>query len=128
MTSPAQEALSVALANLAEVSKHYDELDTSEERRAALAQVVRDTESAAAKALVECKAARQEYEHVARRLDAQKRQLENARLVAGGELDAKIVAEQSALAEIEARVVKGRSELERVSAGLADAHRRLRFG
>ena len=90
MTTALREAIGLSLANLYDVSKHFDEVDTAEERRAALGSACANSEAALNKATAELKISKDQLGRVSADLKKQTSILQDLRDRSTAELNRQI--------------------------------------
>lgn len=128
MTTALREAIGLSLANLYDVSKHFDEVDTAEERRAALGSACANSEAALNKATAELKISKDQLGRVSADLKKQTSILQDLRDRSTAELNQRCETAQVELFGLEDKIRKARSEIERIDGSVQSLYRRLHVG
>jgi chromosome segregation ATPase len=125
--TPAREAIGFALAALFEVGKHFEAMDSAEERRAALEFWCKQTQTAWSKAKAELEASQGELDRIGAELKAKSKILEDQRTRMTQNLDGKIAAAYGELDGVRARIGEARRDIQNVDASRESLIRRLRI-
>ena len=123
-----REHIGLAQASLWEISKHFDEADTAQDRKAALQALCVQSEASLTKATQELKSTQHELGRVQAELKARNAVLEDQRNRSNQELDQRIASAQGQWSALQARLEKARRELVEVDASLGSLHKRLHLG
>jgi uncharacterized coiled-coil DUF342 family protein len=126
--TPLREAAGYALANLHDVMKEAEAMDSAAERRAAIQALCAESEAASLKASAELKASQDELGRVSADLKAKSRILDDLRDRSTAELDARIAEARGELSGLQVRIDKTRREIAESDASMGSLIRRLRIG
>jgi chromosome segregation ATPase len=125
--SELKEAIGLSLANLFVVAKH-PEIDTAQDRSAAMQSACAQSEASLHRANAELKRSKDELARVEADLNAKNRVVEDQRARVTQDLDQKIAAAQGDFAALTARIQKTGQAIKDTDASTESLIKRLRIG
>ena len=128
MPHPVCEPASLAVANLYEVLKHSEFIDSVEERKAVLEKLCANSEAELHKAQEALKPVKAEYDKVKKDLDAKNRVLEDQKLRALNEINECIARAQGEFWDLQEKIEDQRQAIKAIDASMHSLHRRLHLG